>query len=243
MAIQLNVSRFKDLMKRGTVNHAIENVKMVFTREQAVSAMRGTNLISIVKWPNNILTGLKKADEIDFCFVNPVTEVLPYLEILRGEMVDTKIESGYIELKEDPYLVKINLKHPNVVTAFDIDRKPNINFFVDFHLTEEFLNFLSKTKGVSSSTGMIFMGVKDGFLYARAGGAQNELNSEINLNLVPAEFRDIELSFNFKSFTSMVSLIDTNFTLSCAYEEEQELGLIRAVNEGESETYFIMSQI
>jgi len=243
MSVQLNVSKFKDLMRRGTVNHCIENVKVVFTKENAVSAMRGTDLISHVKWPNNILTGLKKADEIDFCFVNPTTEVLPYLEILRGETVDTTIESGHIELKEDPYLVKINLKHPNVVTPFDPDRRPNIDFFVDFHLTEEFLNFLNKTKGVSSSTGRIFLGVKNGFLYARAGGAAGELNSEINLNLVQSEFRDVELSFNYKSFISLVGLIDSVFTLSCAYEEEQELGLIKAVNEAETETYYIMSRI
>jgi hypothetical protein len=240
MSVQLNVNKFKDLMKRGTVNYAIETVKMVFTKESATTSMRGVNLISQVRVPNDILLGLKTADEIDFCFVKPTDNVLPYLEILRSEMVDTSIEDSHIELKENPYIVKISLVHPSVITAFDINHKPDINFFVEFSLTDEFLNFLSKTKNISPD---IYMGSKGGFLYVRAGGPAGELNSEISLNLVETTFKEIELTFNYKSFLSMISLLNQSFVLSCAYDDDQEIGILRAENPAVTETYYLMSRI
>lgn len=243
MAVQLNVSNFKSLIKRGSVNHVIDNVKLIFTPQHALSAMRGTDLISMVKVPNDVLTGLKRQDEIDFCFVNPLSNVLPYLEILQGDDVAVTFEQGYIELKEPPHNVRISLFHPNVVTPFDLDRQPNIDFFVDFTPDDRFANFIDKTKRVCATHGRIFLGTKDGFLYVRAGGAANELASEIKLNLVASDFRDVELNFNYKSFINMIGLISPDFTISVAFEEERELGLMKAENTDKSETYYLMSRI
>jgi hypothetical protein len=243
MAVSLNVNNFKSLIKKSTVNHVIDNIKMVFTPRHAISAMRGTDLISVVRLENNILTGLKKADEIDFCFVNPLSNVLPYLDILRAEQVGLVIEDGYIELKESPHTVKISLFHQNVVTPFDADRQPNIDFFVSFRPDEQFANFIDKTKRVCATHGRIFIGTKDGFLYVRAGGAANELASEIKLNLVESDFEDVELNFNYKSFINLIGLIDQDFNISVSYDTEQELGLLRVENADKSEIYYIMSRI
>jgi len=241
--VQLNVNNFKSLIKKGTVHHVIDNIKLVFTPQHAISAMRGTDLISVVKAPNNVLTGLKRQDEIDFCFVNPIANVLPYLDILRGETVAVTIEQGYIELKEPPHVVRISLFHQNVVTPFDSDRQPNIDFFVSFNPDERFANFIDKTKRVCATHGRIFLGVKDGFLYVRAGGAANELASEIKLNLVESDHEDVELNFNYKSFINLVGLIDPEFGISVSYDQEQELGLLKVENPDKSEVYYIMSRI
>jgi len=197
MAVELNVSNFKNLIKRGTVNYAIDNAKLIFTPAKAACAMRGTDLISSVTIDNDVLTGLKRDDEIEFCFVNPLNNVLPYLEILRGDMVTASIKDSCIELAEDPHKVKLTLFHPNVVTPFDTSKRPQIDFFVSFVINEQFINFLDKTKRVCASVGRIYLGVKNGYLYARAGGAANELTSEISLNLVKSGFKDVELNFNF----------------------------------------------
>jgi hypothetical protein len=253
MAVQLNVNNFKNLIKRGSVNHVIDNVKLIFTPQLAVSSMRGTDLISCVKVDNNILTGLKKADVIDFCFVNPLSNVLPYLEILRGDNVNVKIEDGYLELAEPPHTVKISLFHQNVVTPFDSDRQPKIEFFVQFNPDERFANFIDKTKRVCASHGRIYLGTKGGFLYIRAGGAANELTSEIKLNLVETDFeikssdgKEIELNFNYKSFINMIGLINQDFSVSVAFDDDQDLGLIKAAkgdNGTSSEYYYLMSRI
>ncbi len=243
MSVRINVNNFKNLMKKGTVNYCIENVKMTFTPQKAISAMRGTDLISCVKMENNVLTGLKRQDEIDFCFVNPLSNVLPYLEILRGDAVDTKIESNYIEMTELPHVVKVTLFNPNVVTPFELDRTPNIDFFVDFNPGEDFINFLDKTKRVCATSGRIFLGVKAGHLYLRAGIAPNELGSEIKLNLVETGFMEVELNFNYKSFINLIGLLSSEFTISCAYDDDRELGMIRAANADSSETYYLMSRI
>jgi hypothetical protein len=243
MAVQLNVNNFKMLMKKGTINYVIDNVKMTFTQQSAVSSMRGTNLLSCVKLENNILTGLKKADEIDFCFVSPLSNVLPYLEILRENVVDVNIENGYIELKESPHVVKISLLHPNIATHFDATRQPNIESFVSFNPTEQFANFIDKSKRVCAAHGRIFLGVKNGVLYIRAGGALNELTSEIKLNLVESDFQDIELNYNYKSFINLIGLIGPEFTVSISYAVDQELGLMKAESPDKSEVYYQMSTI
>jgi hypothetical protein len=243
MSVQLNVNNFKNLIKRGSVNYVIDNVKLSFTPQHAISAMRGTDLISVVKVPNDVLLGLKRQDEIDFNFVNPLSNVLPYLDILRGDTVAVDIEQGYIELKEAPHVVKITLFHSNVVTPFDVDKKPKISFFVSFATDERFANFIDKTKRVCASHGRIFLGTKGGSLYVRAGGAANELASEIKLDLISTEFKDIELSFNYKSFISLIGLLTPDFTISMAFDEEQELGLIKAENSDSSETFYLMSRI
>lgn len=243
MALNLNVNNFKSLIKKGTVNHVIDNVKLVFTPQHATTAMRGPDLISVVKSNNNVLIGLKKADEIDMCFINPLTNVLPYLEILRGDTVDTIIEDGYIELKESPHTVKISLFHPNVMSTFDSNRQPNIDFFVDFHPNEDFVNFLDKTKRVCISHSKIFLGVKNEFLYVRAGGPENELTSEIKLNLVESDFQDMEMTFNYKSFINLIGLINPEFTVSVSYDPERQLGLLKVRNEDETEVFYITSRI
>lgn len=243
MSVQLNVNNFKSLIKKGTVNHVIDNIKMIFTPQTAVSAMRGTNLISCVKTNNNILTGLKKADEIEFCFVSPLSNVLPYLEILQGDNVNVKIENGYIELKEPPHTVKISLLHPNMATHFDPSRQPNIDFFVAFNPTEQFANFIDKSKRVCAAHGKIFLGVKDGFLYVRAGGVATELTSEIKLNIVESDFEDVELNFEYKGFINLFGLINPEFTISVSYDTEQEIGLLKAENADKSEVYYQMSRL
>ena len=244
MAVRLNVSNFKSLMKRGSVNFVIDNIKLIFTPQFATAAMRGTDLISVVKVPNDVLSGLKRQDEIDFCFISPLSNVLPYLDILREDDVSVTIEQGYLELKEPPHVVKISLFNPNVMTPFDPDRQPNIEFFVSFIPDERFATFVDKTKRVCATHGRIFLGVAAGQLYIRAGGVINELASEIKLNLVETDFAsDVELSFNYKSFINLVGLISPGFTISVAYDVEQELGLIRVSNPDQSEVYYLMSRI
>jgi hypothetical protein len=246
MALQLNVNNFKNLIRKGTVNHAIENVKLTFTRQKAISAMRGVNLISCVQLSNNVLSGLTKNDEIDFCFVNPVPNVLQYMDILTGENVDLTMADRYLELKEHPHTVRISLFNPNMVTPFDINRSPNIDFFVDFKLDENFSNFIDKTKRVCSANSFIFLGVAGGFFYVRAGDQRTgdtEPTSEIRLNLVESEFKDVELNFDYRSFISVASLINQDFTLSCSYNDDNELGLIRAETPDKSEVYYLMSRL
>ena len=244
MAVRLIVSNFKSLMKRGSVNFVIDNIKLIFTPQLATVAMMGTDLISVVKIPNDVLLGLKRQDEIDFCFISPLSNVLPYLDILREDNVSVTIEQGYLELKEPPHVVKISLANPNVITPFNPDRQPNFEFFVSFIPDERFATFVDKTKRVCATHGRIFLGTQAGQFYIRAGGVLNESGSEIKLNLIETDFEDdLELSFYYKSFINLFGLISPGFTISVSYATEQELGLIKVSNPDQSEVYYLMSRI
>ena len=203
--------------------------------------MRGGNLISIVNVPNSIITGLK--DEIDLCFVNPLVAVLPYLDVFTSNEVDVKVETGHLEIVESPYTAKLILRSEHVITSFDSDRKRNFDYFSFINMNENLVEFVDRTKRVSAQSGKIYFGTRGGYLYIRVGSDQDELNSEIMLNLVECNFKDIELKFDFKVFMNLFSILDNNFRISFGYVDDQEIGLIYTEKSDGSEMYYMMSRM
>ena len=92
MDITLNVDKFKEVIKKATLNNSIDCIQLNFEESRVKVGMISSenDIITIINDENDFI-GLTQHDTITFNFNQPSVLLLPYLDVVDEEVASIKI--------------------------------------------------------------------------------------------------------------------------------------------------------
>ena len=243
--MKINIENFKKILKKATINNIIGTVQLKFIDGKITSNMisNDNNAISILNIDNNVLD---TNDEVDFNFLEPAQEVIPYLNIFDNNEIDIKLLKNKIVLNDGNQQSKINFCSPIIVTLFGkTDVKQNANWFFETDINEDFIKAYDKIKKIGSKFEGVYFNISDGKFIIETTDKTNEFSNGLKITLSEAKDIDnINLCFLFKDLTNIMKVItesDKEFKIKFTYNEKQELGLLYIYSINQSEKYCLFS--
>jgi len=245
--MKINISNFKDLIKKSTLNFSLENVQLKFGEGRVKCNMMSSNsnCIVILDLPNNVLS---INDEVDFNLSDPSKDTMPYLNLFEAEEVDIKLYDNRILLKDIERKQKssISFCSPIIINKFGFE---NINVKDEDWLTEmkigvDFVTMFNKIKKVGARFSKVYFTSKDGVFYIETTDKSNEFSNGLSFDLMEVDIPDVTLCFTFKDIVNLMNTIDynyENFNFKFSYIEAQDRGMLYAYNTDKSENYCLLS--
>jgi len=244
----ININEFKNVLKKSTLNFIINNIQLKISADKISSKMISDDSLVIVMLDvdNQVIPDLKK--DLEFNFMEPNQSVMPFLNLIEDETVDSIIKRDHILLKSSNQKSKLYFCSPRVIKIFQKDDiRDGIKFFTSFTITEEFVNIFNKIKKIGSRFGKIYLNVENGKLTMETTDKLNTFSNSLKFDIYDnIEYDDISLCFDYKNFVNTMSLINDNcgdFNINISYLKDQKLGLILINNQDNSEKYYQISKI
>lgn len=243
--MKINIEEFKSVLKKATINNIISTVQLKFGDGKIKSSMISSdnNAISILNIDNNVLD---TNDEVDFNFLEPSQEVIPYLNIFDNNEIDIKIQKNKIILKDTNQQSKINFCSPIIVTLFGkTDVKKDAYWFFETDIGEDFIKAYDKIKKIGSKFGRVYFEITNNKFVIETADKTNEFSNGLRIILNDAKDIDnISLCFTYVDLTNIMKVItesDKEFKIKFTYNEKQELGLLYIYSIDQSEKYCLFS--
>ncbi|MFA5395318.1 MAG: hypothetical protein WC346_04790 [Methanogenium sp.] len=239
----INVEKFKKLLQKSTVNYSIETVQINLDKEKICSNMisSANDVIAILKVDNDILPEIK--GEIQFNFNDPVSEILPFLNLIEGETV-IKVDEEKIVLLTGQQTSKIYFCAPQIVSVFDrSEPKFNFSVFNTINVDNDLSSAFDKVKKIGIKFGKIYFGMDKGKFYIETSDKTNKFSNGFRVNLGEVKYNDMSMCFDYKNIVNLMTVIEgRKFSIEYFYLKEHSLGMIRAFDENNSENYYLMSK-
>lgn len=242
----INTSKFKEFLKKATINYCIDSIQLNLTKDKVKSKMitSASDAISILDVPNEILPEMRSTDTIVMNFSEPSTSIVPFLNLIDdNEESSLDMKDEKIVLVQGKQKSNIFFCAPQVVNTFEADEpRADINYFYEMNIDDDFMESFNKIKKIGSKFGKIYFGVSDNQLYIETSDKQNRFSNGLKIELSDVVHDDLSMCFDFKNMTNVISILDGVFTCKFAYVAEQELGMLFIGNEDGSEKYYLMSR-
>jgi len=238
--MKIDLRKFEEIVKKGTVGYSIDGLMVKFTKNTVQISMKGIDVISVIKVKNDILS-LKKDDEVELCFIKPIENVLPYLDVIRNNSVDAVLSDKHLSITDSGYEVKLLLYHQESIKHLLFDnKKPNIDFNIDIQLNKELYDYIDRTKRINARLQNLYICCEKEKLFLQSG---DEDTSKVKYNFSEYKGEDWVLKFGYRSFISLWGLLNDNFTLSFHYNSDRALGIMKASLPDDTETYYLLSKV
>lgn len=245
----IDISNFKTILKKATLNFSIESVQLVFTKERIKSKMitPASDGIVILDVDNNVLPDMNKNDTIVMNFIEPNSNIVPYLNLIDdGEETKINIHDEKITLIQGKQKSNIFFCSETVVNVFDSDNtRPDVEYFKQLPLDDDFINAFNKIKKIGSKFNKIYFGVSNDKLYIETSDKQNRFSNGLRIDLCDMKKSDMFMCFDFKNVVNVMSVMNgssDDFICHFAYVDEQELGMLFFGKNDETELYYVMSK-
>jgi len=243
----INTSELKTFLKKATINYCIDSVQINLTKALVTSKMisAASDVISLLKLPNEILPSMKATDTLVLNFAEPNTNIVPYLNLIDDDVETTiAIKDEKITLIQGKQKSNMFFCSPQMVNVFEADSpRADIDYFKVMDIDDDFIESFNKIKKIGSKFNKIYFGVLDNVLYIEASDKQNRFSNGLRIDLCDVTYDNMSMCFDFKNVVNVMSVLDmVDFTCHFAYVPEQELGMIYIGNENESEKYYLMSK-
>lgn len=248
--LKLNMLNFKSLLRKASIDYLIPSLNITFTNDGwvvAKSISTDNNSISILKIKNDILN-IKKKEELVFNFADIAFNLKPYINLIKDEDVNIKIDDDKITIKDDKKR-KFNLffctkEFTNHFSGDDPSSK--FKFFYDNDVN--FMDQFNEIKPIALKFNKIYFTCAENKLYLEATDKTNAFCNNVNMEIdeLTENFdNEVSMCFDFRNFSSIISTIEEridNFKIKIVYLEEESAGMIIFENKSENEKYFITSR-
>jgi hypothetical protein len=239
----LNVDKFKRLVQKATVNFSIESLQLNLDEVGVKSNMisSASDVVAILRVANDVLPEVK--GELQFNFNDPVQDLMPYLNLIDGETV-IKVSEEKISLLTGKQSSNVFFCAPQIVSVFS-HNEPKANFSV-FHKTavdQDFEKSFDKIKKIGGRFNKVYFGVEKGHFYIETSDKTNSFSNSFRVNLDQIKYNDMSMCFDYKNIVNLMSVIaGEEFSMEFFYVKEHKLGMLKASNEDNSESYYLMSK-
>ena len=247
--MNINISNFKDILRKATMNYSINSVQLIFSEGRIRSKMISDNrdCIVLLDVENNVIPELIDGD---FNFSEPSQQLKPFLNLIEeGDDIDSNIEifQEKVIITQGDLNVSVFFCDPIIVSTFGSDSAKKKDSFLSMTINDEFMNIFSKIGKIGSRFGKVYFNVKDGKFSIEtsdktnvySNGLEFDLNTEKDMS---KDIGDITLCFNYKNMVNLMSIVKEGDTLNFSYIKDQEMGMLSAVSSNGNEKYYLMSR-
>lgn len=244
--MEFNVSNFKSILKKATLNFSIESVQLKFNKDVIKSNMISAHrdAITELNMPNNVFA-MKKDDEYEFNFNQPNVNLMPFLNLVDEESAEISIKNEKIIISSGKQKSHIYFCSPEIVSTFESKPKSSISYFVQLQMNEDVLESFNKIKKIGTKFGNIYFNVENNIFNIETSDRSNMFSNSLKLDLLEdIEYKNITLKFDYKNFINLLNVMNSeyeDFMLSFSYIEKDEMGMLLAFDKDECQKYYLMS--
>jgi hypothetical protein len=241
--MNVNVDEFKEVIRKATMNYSIPSVQLLIDGDKVLSGMisEARDIITILEVENNVID---ISDEVEFNFSEPSLNLVPFLNLIDEENADITIQREKIVLKSGHQRSNVHFCSPTIVSTFGSrSAREGTEYFITVETDDYFLEAYSKIKKVGARFGKVYFDVSNKKLSIETADKTNRFSNGLKFDLVETDMNDLTICFDYKNFVNLMSIIgNRSFKMSFAYIEEQNMGMLYAGLEDESEKYYLMSR-
>ena len=251
--ITLNVDKFKEILKKATLNYSIDCIQLNFEESMVKIGMISdeNDIVTIINTENDFV-GFSQHDTITFNFNQPSAFLLPHLEIVDGDAAINIIEDEKItikcgEQKSNVHFCDESRLRRNVLTKA---QKDMFDYFTAIAIDESFFKVFDKIKKIGIRYGKVYINVEGNVLSIETADKRNEYSDSLKCSLGMVESKDLTICFDFKNFINLMNVIEyeynkeegKRFNLNIAYLPLSDGGMVHAVATDNTEQYFLFNR-
>jgi len=240
----INIEKFKELLRKATVNYSIESVQLNFEKGLVESKMisSASDVIAILKTENDVLPELKT--DMSFSFADPAQNLLPYLNLIDEAETVIKVSEEKITLLTGHQSSHVFFCSPQIVSVFGhTEPKASFPVFHQVKVDKSFNDTFEKIKKIGSKFGKVYFGVDKGSFYIETSDKTNKFSNSFRVDLSQVKYSDVSICLDYKNIVNLMSIIESDdFTMEFYYVKERGLGMVRTSNKSGSENYYLMSK-
>lgn len=246
MANTVNVEKFLNILKKGTLNYLIDNIQIIFTNNTYRVGMRGPNSILILKGENDIITDIKSTDEWQLNFNDPAKNVKNYFELIMGDNVPITMKEDKIILSSEGQKSTIFFVSETVVSSFsDEGPKTEGDMLFEKQVDQELIDTFSLIKKVASSFGKVYFSQENKEIAIEGTDKTNTYSNGMRMVIGNTnDDRNVSVCFDFKVFYNVLNLLGddaTDFSFRIGYMEKSNMAMISFIKNDGTEKYWILS--
>jgi hypothetical protein len=244
--MKFNVEEFKKVLKKATLNFSIDSVRLDFTKDTINSNMISERRDAVVglNIPNDMMN-LKKAEEIEMNFSQPLQQLMPFLNLIDEDEANVTFKENKIIISSGRQRSNIHFCSPEIVSVFETDAKETERF-ITLDVDDDFVNAFMKIKKIGSKFGDVYFNVEKNVFNIETTDRTNRFSNGLKLDLVDIkDVDDLSLRFDYKNFLDLMAVVNGNadeFQMSFSYMRKQDMGILLAEKEDE-EKYYLMSRM
>ncbi len=245
---KVNIPIMLDLLRKGTCNYSIDNIRVVLNKDSYSVGMRGSNCIIMLNGDNDVITNIKENDSWELNFSDPSKNVKTYFDLI---IPDDNNES-IITLKEEKIVLKSGSQKSNLffcserlVSIFEgSGPKVSGDTIFEYSIDQEFVDTYQLIKKVANSFGKIYFSVESGKFSMEATDKTNSFANAMKMDIGDSEHDDISICFDFKTFNNIMTLINGDFEqfkFRVGYIKKNDGGMISFIKDDDSEKFYMLS--
>lgn len=247
--MKINIEKFKEYVKKATLNNSFESIQINFDKNEIQSSMTNKNYSAICKLllKNDIFTGIKD-DKYTLNFVEPNINLMPFINLYVDEVMDFDIKDGKFIIKQGRKRSSISIAMEKFVFSGNTDIQGLIPINEKTNILFDFVETFNDIKKISTKFGKIYLNVENNILYMEATDKENSASNSLRIELFPVkDIKDVILCFDFKDLYNLIKLVaddSDKYIVKLSYKNinNKNIGLININNKDESEKYYLMGK-
>lgn len=242
--MKINISNFKDVITKATLNFSIESLQLRFSdRIQSDMINNNGTSISILNVENNVLD---TNEELVFNFGEPSNNVIPFIALFDNEEVELSLTDLFMKLRDGSQITKIGFCSDTSVKRLGSSDVKDVDWFYEMKIDQDFINKFEKIKKIGARFRKVYFSVSNNRLFIETADKTNRYSNGVKFKLADIEMRDLALAHSYNDVVNFVHCIemdlDKNFTLKLSFDDEQGLGCVYAYSENGEEKYALISR-
>lgn len=247
--MKVNINEFKRILRKSTINFSLETLQLNISKDKISTKMSNSiyNPIVILDIPNTCFPDIENKKPISLNFSEPNQSVLPYINLISEDEADAEVEKEKMVINFDDNKQKFNIYFcsPEIVKVFPKNMaRDDIEYFVEFSLTDDFMQKYSNLKKIGSRFGKVYFVVEDGKLYMETTDKTNRYANNFRFEVTDGvSSSNLSLCFDYKNISNLFLIVDNHedFMIRLTYSEEKDLGMLY-LSKNIEENYFLMSK-
>jgi hypothetical protein len=241
----IDTKEFVNVLRKATMNFSIGTVQLLFENGKVQSKMisETSDTVVLLNVDNNVF---QANDYIDFNFLNPDINLIPFINLIDTDEADINITEEKITLINGNQKSNIHFCSPQIVNVFGSDDvKKDTEYFLTLDIDDTFIDAYTKIKKIGNQFNNVYFNVEDGKFMMETSDRTNRYSNSLKIELVnDVEEADLSMRYNFRTFINLMTVINgdaDNFSINFTYIREQDRGMLYAEKNDSSEKYILMS--
>jgi len=249
--MKINVPKFRNLIKKSTLNYSMECLQLNFDPKEVKSSMISgpRDVLTNICLDNDFVTGMGIEDQITLNFIDPAGKVSRYLDILPEEVDVTIEENVKFTLHVGRRTIDIFMVDDSIIRNHISQKSAKeMSYFITLPVDQAFKTIVDGHKTVAPYYQKIYFGVKNKDFFIQSTDRTNSGINTLNDPICPCDTEDMVMCFEFRNFFNLMEIIDDakaagkEFDLNFTYSKSDDRGLIYAVSKDGKEKYFLISR-
>lgn len=242
--MRINISNFKDVVTKATLNFSIETLQLRFSDRIRSDSINGNGTsISILNIENNVLD---TNEELKFNFGDPSNNLIPFIDLFDNEEVELSLTDLFMKFKDGEQMTKVGFCSETAVKRLGTEDVKEVEWFYTMPIDQNLIDQFDKIKRIGSRFGKVYFSIDNNRLFLETTDKTNRYSNGVKFKLADIEIQDLSLAYVYNDVVNFFHCIqmdlDKNFTLKVSYDDEQGLGCVYAFSEHDNEKYALISR-